>query len=277
MTHISFVSANFVAKQLGYHMTGGWAEGESATNAYFAPLDTFAERFDEMLTAVQSMGFEAIDIWTAHLNWRWATDAHIVQARALLDRHGLTVTSIGGSFGAMEEEFATACRLAVALDTTILAGGTALLDTNRDAVIATLQRYGVNLGLENHPGMLTPTEVLTRIGDGGQGTIGTTVDTGWFGTAGSDAVAAIERLGPFVMAVHLKDVRAPGGHVTCRYGQGCVPIEACVYALERIGYHGYIAIEHEPDDFDPTEDCLANLAMLRAWITESTEKTGASH
>lgn len=266
MPGISFVSANFVAKQLGYHMTDGWAQGERATDAYFAPLDTFAERFDEMLAAVRSMGFAAIDIWTAHLNWRWASDTHIARARDLLQHHRLAVTSVGGGFGATEEEFSAACRLAAALGTTILAGGTPLLEANRSAVIATLQRHGVQLALENHPGMLTPAEVLATIGDGGQGTIGATVDTGWFGTAGADAVEAIETLDGSIWAVHLKDVRAPGGHVTCRYGQGCVPIEACVRALDNIGFRGSIGIEHEPDDFDPTEDCLANLALLRGWL-----------
>jgi hypothetical protein len=33
-----------------------------------------------------------------------------------------------------------------------------------------------------------------------------------------------------------------------------------------MGYRGGYAIEHEPDTFDPTEDCIAMLAMLRGWL-----------
>ena len=67
----------------------------------------------------------------------------------------------------------------------------------------------------------------------------------------------------YVFHVHLKDVRAPGSHETCRYGQGIVPIRACVEALQKLGYQGAISVEHEPEDFDPTDDCKANLATLR--------------
>jgi L-ribulose-5-phosphate 3-epimerase UlaE len=70
----------------------------------------------------------------------------------------------------------------------------------------------------------------------------------------------------YVFHVHLKDVGASGRHETCRYGQGIVPIRACVEALHTLGYRGAISVEHEPEDFDPTDDCKANLAMLREWL-----------
>jgi sugar phosphate isomerase/epimerase len=132
-------------------------------------------------------------------------------------------------------------------------------------VVATLQKYDLKLGLENHPEK-TPQEMLAKIGDGGAGRIGTAVDTGWYGTQGYDAAQAIERLGRHIVHVHLKDVLAPGGHQTCRFGQGCVPLEACVRALEKIGYSGNYSVEHEPETSDPTEDCQASLAMLQNWL-----------
>ena len=36
--------------------------------------------------------------------------------------------------------------------------------------------------------------------------------------------------------------------------------------LHTLGYRGAISVEHEPEDFDPTDDCKANLAMLREWL-----------
>ena len=96
--------------------------------------------------------------------------------------------------------------------------------------------------------------------------IGFCVDTGWFGTHNYDAVAALRVLAPRLFHVHLKDVLAPGAHDTCRYGRGCVPIEACVRTLVDLGYTGGISIEHEPDHYNPNEDVVANLAMVKAWL-----------
>ena len=265
---ISFISANFVARQLGYHMPEGWMQGDNATNDYFRPLETFAERFDAMLAEVSAMGFSAIDIWLAHLHWSWASPPHIAIARDLLAKHNLTVTSLAGGFGATAQEFEAACQLAVAMQTTILGGNTSLLYADRASVVDILKTYGVKLAIENHPGEKIAAEMLAKIGDGGDGTIGTAVDTGWWGTHGYDAARAIRELAPHVMHVHLKYVLAAGGHVTCRYGRGCVPIEGCVQVLAEIGYTGDIGVEHEPDDYDPTADCIENLRLLRGWLTE---------
>ena len=262
---ISFVTANYVAGQVGYRMTGGWRQGEEATNEYMAPLDTFAGRFEEILRDVRAMGFEAIEIWTAHLHWRWATDGHVATARDLLSRHNLPVASLAGWFGETREQFEAACRLAQALDTHVLAGMTSLLAQDREALIDALKAYDVRFAYENHPEK-TPEETLAKIGGSDGGWIGTTVDTGNYGNQGGDALRAIEELGDRILHVHLKDVLAPGSHATCRYGRGCVPVEACVRALKEMGYSGYYSVEHEPADYDPTEDCRANLSMVRQWL-----------
>ncbi len=249
---ISFMTANYVARQVGYRMTGGWGQGDRATNAHFAPLDTFAERFEELLVDIRALGFGALDLWSAHLNYAWATDEHLAIARDLLGRQGLAVASLGGYFGSTPEEFAATCRIAGAVGTTILGGSTSLLTKDRAATVALLEEHDLELAIENHPEK-TPEELLAKIGDGAGGRIGAAVDTGWYGTQGYDAARALERLRDHLLHVHLKDVRAAGAHDTCRYGQGVVPIEACVRALRAIGYGGAISVEHEPEAFDPTD------------------------
>jgi sugar phosphate isomerase/epimerase len=108
--------------------------------------------------------------------------------------------------------------------------------------------------------------VLAKI-DRGDGLLGATVDTGWWGTHGYDAARAIEELGEHVLHVHLKDVRAVGEpHETCPWGEGIVDVEGCVRALQRMGYGGAIAVEHEPEDHDPSEECAAMRAQLEAWL-----------
>jgi sugar phosphate isomerase/epimerase len=266
MSTISFNTANFVARPLGYQMTRGWGEGDRANQDHFRPSETFGERFAAMLDEIQAMGFSAIDLWTAQLNPSWATLQHVAEARRLLAHYNLPVMSLCGWFGSNPDEFKGACRLAADLDCQILGGSTSMLEKDRALVVELLRRYELKLALENHPEP-SAEALRARMGpDDAEGTLGVTVDTGWFGTQGADAAAAIRALAPHVLLVHLKDVRAAGGHATCRYGEGIVPIEACVRALADIGYRGTISVEHEPERFDPRPDCMANLAMVRRWL-----------
>lgn len=260
---IAFMSANFVARQLDFQMTEGWEQGDQATQVYFRPVTTFAERFDALLREVLALGFKALDLWTAHLHWSWATDEHLATAASLLRQHGLAVPSLAGNFGATPAELEAACRVAVAVGAPILGGSSALLLNNRSAAVRLLKHYGLRFGIENHPEK-TPEEMLAQLGD--DDTVGTAIDTGWYATQGYDAVRAIEALSDRIVYVHLKDVRAPSAHITCRFGEGVVPVKSCVNALRHVGYASGYSIEHEPEQFDPSADCRAMLAMLHTWL-----------
>ncbi|MDQ3432886.1 MAG: sugar phosphate isomerase/epimerase [Actinomycetota bacterium] len=265
---VTFITANFVARELGYTMPGGWGQGDRATRERFRPAVTFGSRFAALLDEVVALGFDAIDLWNAHLDPGWATDAHIAEAREALRDRGLHVASLAGGLGDSRERLEATCRVAVALGAGVLAGGTPLLADDRAFLVQTLERHGLVFGVENHPER-TPAEMLLQIGDTGGGRIGTTVDTGWYGTQGYDAARAIDELTPHVVGVHLKDVRHVGmPHETCRYGQGVVPLRRCVQALRRNGYTGTISVEHEPEDFDPSEDVRTSREMLEAWLAD---------
>jgi sugar phosphate isomerase/epimerase len=265
MNTISFMTANYVARQVGYHMTEGWMQGDNATQAHFRGVETFGARFEEYLRDIQAMGFAALDLWLAILHPDWATDEHLDIAVPLLKKYQMRVTSLAGSFGTTREAFNAACNLAEAVGTTLLGGTTKLLQTDRAYVIGTLCERDLKLGIENHPEK-HPHEVLAQIGKDSKGVLGTALDTGWYGTQGFDAAAAIEHLRDYVLLVHLKDVRAAGTHETCRLGAGCVPIKRCVETIRQIGYAGAISIEHEPELFDPTEDVKASLKLLKGWL-----------
>jgi len=256
---ISFMSANYVAREVGFDMHG-WGHGDRATNDRFRPLETFRERLEELLVKVRTLGFDTVDVWSAHLNPEWATDEHLEIARTLLDRHGLRVASLAvwpDSVAGLER----ACDIAETFGASLLGGGVAL---DRELILPVLRERGIRLGIENHPER-TPAELLAKIG--GDETIGATVDTGWWATQGYDAVRAIEELGERVLHVHLKDVLSSGEpHETCRWGDGIVDVEGCVRALQRLEYAGAITVEHEPEDHDPSEECREMLTVLRAWL-----------
>jgi L-ribulose-5-phosphate 3-epimerase len=260
---LSFITANYVARELEFNMTEGWMQGDTAANNHYRPIETYATRINELFGLIAAQGYSYVDIWTAHLHWSWATAEHIALAKAAAQRHALTPLCYGGGFGSTEAEFSKACYTAHAMGIQILAGSTPLLAQNRMAVAAILAEHDCYLAIENHPKEKTPADILAQIGDGCNGRIGTAIDTGWWGTQGYDAADAIDELYPHILAVHLKDVRAAGGHETCRFGQGVVPITRCIQLLKQRGYQGPLAIEHEPDTFDPTEDCVAMRQMVR--------------
>jgi L-ribulose-5-phosphate 3-epimerase len=264
MNTVSFITANYVAKELGYNMTEGWMQGDEATQNAFKPTATFGQNFEAMLSDIKALGFSAIDLWGAHLSPNWATKEHISIAKDLLAKHDLEVMSLAAWVGSVQN-LKDICNLAAQLGVPVIGGGAPALADNRKEMLAILKDHNVKLGIENHPEK-TPTEVLAQIGDGGDGYIGTACDTGWWGTQGYDAAIAIRELKDHLFAIHLKDVKAVGGHDTCRYGEGVVNIQACVQAFKDIGYNGPLGIEHEPEHFDPTEDVRESKRLLEGWL-----------
>lgn len=274
----SFTTANFVARPLGYRMPNGWQEGDQANNAWFAPLATFESRFGEMLAEIKALGFASIDLWCAHLHWRWATLEHVEIAKRLLAKHALAVRSYPAWVMGGPEDLHAACRLCAALDIPYFVGNCQFVTENRAAAVAILREHGVGYAIENHPEK-SSAEMLARLGTGDEDVIGVGLDTGWCGTAQWDALEAAKTLGPRLFAVHLKDVKAPRaektglefidrGHETCRLGDGIVPIREVVAYLRAIDFRGSIGIEHEPELFDPRAEIRESRERVERWWDE---------
>ncbi|MEI6337407.1 MAG: sugar phosphate isomerase/epimerase [Verrucomicrobiota bacterium] len=288
MNKISFMSANFVARELNYQMTKGWGQGQFASDQFFSPVETYAERFDAMLGEVSALGFSAIDLWAAHLNPAWATSKHIETARTLLAKHRLSVSS----FAYYVQDPANLDKLAeiaTALGCRLIGGGCApaLLKEKRADLVRALERNDLIIGYENHPEK-SPSEVIEKIGDSAGGRIGVALDTGWFGSQGYDAAKAILELSDRLLHLHLKDIREPFkgggpgkdireggvvtlkdmGHETCALGDGVVPVERCISSLKAIGYKGGISIEHEPEEYNPVREVKLSYERLEKWIRE---------
>ena len=261
---LSFMGANYVGKELGYGAADEWGPFDAATNAAFAPIETFGPKFEELLTAIEAAGFDALDLWVAHLNWRWATPEHVTVARDLLDRHGLRVVSFAGNFGGTAEELASACALANALDVDLLGGMGEVLRNDRPGAESVLREHRVRFAYENHPEK-TPDEVLALIGDADD-VLGAAIDTGWWATQGYDPVQAIRDLRERLFLVHLKDVEAPVTHISCMHGEGVARIAACVEELLDSGYLGALTIEHEPYDRDPTAEVIRMRGLIEAQV-----------
>ena len=212
-------------------------------------------------------GFEALDLWLAHLNWRWATPEHVPIARDLLDRHGLRVVSLAGNFGATPAELESACRLANALDVDLLGGMGDVLRHDRPAAESVLREHGVRFGYENHPER-SPQEVLELIGDADD-VLGAAVDTGWWATQGYDPVQAIRDLRGRLFHVHLKDVEAPGNPHLVHARRGRAPrSRTASTSFSTPATRGALTIEHEPYDRDPTGEVIRMREQLEARLRQ---------
>ncbi len=263
MNPISFISANFVARELDYNMTEGWMQGDTATQEFFKPLKTFEARFIAMLAEIKSMGFNHLDLWGAHLHPNWATPEHLGIAKNALREQGLTVTSLAAWCGDLEalEGFT---RVANALDTTIIAGGAPVLTQARAETLHILRQTGVKIAIENHPEK-NALEVLAQIGSD-HDFIGAAPDTGWWGTQNMDSPTALRELGQHILIVHFKDVKEAGTHQTCRFGDGIVNLKGSLEALQEIGYTGVLGIEHEPEEHNPRADIVYSKTLLETWL-----------
>ncbi len=269
MKKISFNSANFVGQTSDYTIySEDWSIGEKSTSETFRNLDTFEHHFDTLIGTIKQLGFDYMDLWHAHLSWQWATDRHLEIAAKVLKNYGMEVLSYVGEFGNTKEEFTRACRLVKSLGFDLMGGGSTFFLNHREEAVEILKQEGVRFALENHPGEPTVEDCQRVISGTPAGLVGMTIDTGWFMTYGIAPDKAVEALLERVMHIHLKDIKAKGAHDTCAYGEGIVPLRACVRLLEENGYRGNYSIEHEPYTFDPSQDCQKSKALLQSWLEE---------
>jgi sugar phosphate isomerase/epimerase len=265
---ISLHGSCFVGSQCGYNPPKSWEECVRALSDYFLPIETFQQRFEELMRHVKKLGYERMDVWQpAELNWQWATPKHIEIARSVIYKHGMKISSLAGEFGETRVEFLSACHLAQGIGAPILSGTTALYLTDRSFVINSLERYNLKLAIENEI-ELTAAEMLKKIGDTGNGRIGTAIDTGWYATHGYDVLSAINELKNHIFHVHLKDVYPGEEHINCGYGKGCVPLKECVFALKDIGYSGVLSVENHNLDHDPDQEMIGGRKLVEEWITQ---------
>ncbi|HSI35326.1 MAG: sugar phosphate isomerase/epimerase family protein [Phycisphaerae bacterium] len=265
--NLSFITANYVGRALNYAGPNDWAPNDAATIEKASP-----EGFLAVVQDVVQLGFEAVDVWTAHCHWlRHDREDYLEQVKGFCSQFDLTITSYAGGFEAKSAADVEAVfRFMKQLGAPIFAGGIhGLPSPELCAVVnAACHKYGVRWACENHPGEKSLDDILARIDNGRHDRVGVALDTGWAGTMGFDPVDAALRLAAMnkLTLVHLKDVKAAGAHVTCTLGDGIVPVEKVVKELKRAGWAGTLCVEHEPYDHDPTAEIATSTRRVREWL-----------
>lgn len=262
-----FMTANYVAREAiaaGLATEGDWGACHRATvDAFHGPR--FAEKFSELMATVSQLGFNAAELWVAHLDPLLATPAMVAEARAIAGRNGVEIVAYTAGFGTPgipREDAVRIFETARGLGASMLTQ--AFHPANGELVKELAAHYGIRMAHENHPEK-SAAEVVAKVAPFAP-FVGAALDTGWFATHGYSPVQAVHDLGEHLMHVHLKDIRAEGAHDTCALGDGIVDIPGVLRALRAVSYSGHITIEHEPMDADPTEDVRVSLARTREWF-----------
>lgn len=248
---IAFNTANLVGQVTNWKFSlNNWMDQHHATIKA-----TDETRWAEICAQIAGCGFHAVEVWQAHADPSVMTEEKAKQWKKIMADHGLEAIAWAGGIG---EDTARVCQW---LGIPMTAGG---LGGGLDKATAVCKAYGLKANHENHPEK-SAAEIIGRI-QGGNQYVGIAVDTGWLGTQGVDAPAAISTMGKLVRHVHLKDVRAKGGHETVMLGDGCVNVAGCIAALRAIAYTGWLSWEDEPEDRNPFDSAVRN----REWISLRT-------
>lgn len=126
---------------------------------------------------------------------------------------------------------------------------------------------GIRMAVENHIDF-TGAEIFQLLEDVDSSYLGVNFDTGNFARLLDDPVKAMERLAPYTLATHIKDLKIhPEAAVddwyffaTAPVGDGFIDNLALARLLKRAGYQGFLAMELDflhPDYYDDEDGAVA--------------------
>ncbi len=259
MVKFSYVTANLIAQPAGFSGVSDWGELADAMTE-----ETTPETFRLICRKVKGMGFEGIEIYGGHCNYLVHDLDHARAIRDVCGEEGLEVAGYAGSCGQPDgtrDDYERNFAMCEALGAKLLAGGFAG-DANLAAEI--LRDHGLVIAYENHPEK-TADELLKKI-EGNEDVIKLCLDTGNLTAKGGDALEVAEALLPHIAHLHLKDVKAVGGHDTLAIGRGVARVKEALLYCVASGYDGWATIEHEPFDRDPDPEVAESLVTVKAWL-----------
>lgn len=258
---LSCVTASYVADFLGYPGQIDWSL--ASQKIVEAPI---LETLDSLLERLAPARLDGIEIWYPHVWPAKLTPALASSLRRRLAQRGMVCCACAGGLPAPSQE-PDACeeffQVAQLLKAPLIAGHVA------PATLAELgplcAHYGMRVGFEN--GHERDEKEILRAVPAQDPWIGVNIDTGNLAAQGGDPVRAVRVLGARIVHVHVKDVPAVGAHECVALGKGIVDLPGVVRELKACGYDGWLSIEIETGDHDPTEDIIASAELLRRlWI-----------
>jgi len=124
-------------------------------------------------------------------------------------------------------------------------------------------KYGIRAATHNHPkpSSYWHPDMVLKVCKGRSKLIGVNADVGHWVRSGLCPVDALRKLEGRVISIHLKDVKEFGEHDPWSpdvvYGTGAACVDKVLTELDRQGFKGVIAIEHENDTVDKMPEVRA--------------------
>ncbi len=253
-----------------------------ANHEEFKPLETFRERFELMLTEVKELGFRAIDLWAAHLHWHWASLEHIAIAKELLQKHEIEVRSyaawVGETVRICGEPAGFVANLIFPTSLDSSRWRNRLKIGRRSSQFCVNSRWVTESRITLKPASRMSPRAWARGGGRcdrhcSRYRLGRNARMGrvdWIeGVVRSHFYGAPQgRESPPAEPTGFEFIDM--GHETCRLGDGVVGIEPIVRWLRETGFRGPMGVEHEPETFDPSEECRESLERIKGWWNDAT-------
>ena len=254
---ISCVTASYVADLLGYPGTIDW--GKAMETIIQAPL---LETIDQMLKRLDPARLEGIEFWFPHIWPEKITPVAAGEILKMLHGRGMECAACAGGVNNPAEDPYGA---AATFQTTRLMEAPLIAGHFEPAAVPGLGKLGAKFGVQaafENGGEKNVNEIQAAI-RGGNEWIGATLDTGNLAAQGGDPVEAARVLGRQIKHVHFKDVPAVGSHDCVAIGSGIVDVKGVMRELKACGYDGWLSIEIETADHDPTEEIIASAERIR--------------
>ncbi|RMG41650.1 MAG: sugar phosphate isomerase/epimerase [Planctomycetota bacterium] len=221
----------------------------------------------------QRLGLRYWEAYPKHIPQN-ALPGHVEKYKKLLAKYGVTLLAYGViGFDANETRARAAFDFAKAMGIVSISANPQKNKATFDLLDKLVEEYGVAIAIHNHgPGALYDkiSDVEQMVKDR-HPLIGACVDTGHYLRSDEDPVEAIERFGPRVHGVHLKDVKTVQRNGRRRklfkiLGEGDLDIVGCLRALRRLEYRKCLSLEYEENPKNPLSDIAVCLQAVRAAV-----------
>src|ERR1700731_465818 len=130
-----------------------------------------------------------------------------------------------------------------------------------------VKEYDIRIAIHNHGPedklWHSPLDVLKAV-KGMDPRIGCCIDVGHTARAGIDVVQAIQKAGPRLFNVHMKDLtNFQSKESQVAVGDGIMPVKRLFEALVAVNYKGFVDLEYEIHPDDPMPGVISSFAYMR--------------
>jgi len=130
------------------------------------------------------------------------------------------------------------------------------------------EEYDVRLAIHNHGGRhwLGSAQALEWVFAQTSPRVGLCLDTAWALHSHEDPIAMVERFGPRLYGVHIKDFTfdSAGRHSDVVVGTGNLDLARLAGAMDAAGFDGYVVLEYEADVENPVPPLQRCVEAVRA-------------